>query len=182
MSTKLKYKNDASMMDASIKLLKEVDIQKALSKNDLNEFYKIAIEFIELGTIYCPDNIGDATQMLFNFGIDIFDYIDYIPPYCFFYTSLEYIEIPKHIKHIDEDAFSYCDITKITIPSNVETVGSFAFHDCDDLKLIKFEKGVKKIGDFAFNGTGGTIVIPESTNTSLHVFGGCTAKILREND
>ncbi|MDE7296744.1 MAG: leucine-rich repeat domain-containing protein, partial [Clostridia bacterium] len=58
--------------------------------------------------------------------------------------------IPDTVKEIASYAFNRCSLTEIVIPDSVTTIGICAFRDCSSVASITIGKGVKTIGDNAF--------------------------------
>jgi len=54
------------------------------------------------------------------------------------------------VTNIYENAFKDTAITSIVIPDSVTDIGESAFKNCDDLASVKFGKGLKRIGEYAF--------------------------------
>lgn len=72
----------------------------------------------------------------FDCGINIFEYIDFIPPRMFQECDFRTFDIPSTVKEIQMGAFNASDLESITIPESVVTIGSWTFDGCDKLKYI----------------------------------------------
>lgn len=72
----------------------------------------------------------------FDCNINIFEYIDFIPPRMFQECEFKSFDIPSTVKEIQMGAFNATDLESIIIPKSVVTIGSWAFDGCDKLKYI----------------------------------------------
>jgi len=71
-------------------------------------------------------------------------------------------------KIIGDSTFHKCNIKKMDIPSSVEEIETEAFVECQNLKNVKFNEGLKKIGACAFEGCfslGPDLRLPNSLET-----------------
>lgn len=77
------------------------------------------------------------TQLLYSIDINPLDYLEYIPYFFLYSTSLVAIKIPNNIKSINSYAFYDCrDFTSITIPDSVIDIGESAFSGYNKLQDI----------------------------------------------
>ena len=77
------------------------------------------------------------TQLLYSIDINPLDYLEYIPDFFLYSTSLVAIKIPNNIKSINSYAFYSCpDFTSIAIPDSVINIGEGAFSGCEKLQNI----------------------------------------------
>lgn len=77
------------------------------------------------------------TQLLYSIDVNPFDYLEYIPDFFLYSTSLVAIKIPNNIKSINRYAFYDCpDFTSITIPDSVIAIGESAFSGYNKLQDI----------------------------------------------
>lgn len=137
-----------------------IDFLKAykdlLKENNLKEVYRYTI-----GMGVLP---GLLTQFLLTQGIEIFNYLDKIPNFCFICSSLDRISIPKNIVKIGTSAFKETQLTEITIPGNIKIINNYAFKECYNLKKVIIEEGVRRIYGDAFSeiGSNSEIYLPNS--------------------
>ena len=106
-----------------------------------------------------PFYISTMTELLYASGTNIFNYLDYVPAYAFWESSLEVIEIPRHITKIETNAFAYCEhLHYITFEkgSRLDSVGTYAFKSCHHLieQEIRLPDSLTKIEGNAFDHTG----------------------------
>lgn len=135
--------------DDVIPLLKRNDIQKYLRQNNLDAIYSILNK--EHEDYDDKRIIGYFTMFLYSLGINIFDYLDYVPDYCFSFSCLSDIEIPDNVREIGEGSFSGTELIHITIPGRIKTIPYFCVSDMYSLESITLEDGVEIIGDMAFS-------------------------------
>lgn len=87
------------------------------------------------------------------------------------------INFPEGLEYIGEWIFVGSSLTgEIVIPSTVKEIGECAFRECKNLTSVKFENGIKKIGEESFNRTAiSEIVLPNSVETiGSSAFAGCS--------
>ena len=60
------------------------------------------------------------------------------------------IKIPKNVKRIGRVAFERKKLKKVMFNKKLKSVGESAFEDCVDLKIVKWNKGLKRIEKCAF--------------------------------
>ena len=60
------------------------------------------------------------------------------------------IKIPKNVKRIGRVAFERKKLKKVMFNKKLKSVGESAFEDCVDLKIVKWNKGLKRIEKYAF--------------------------------
>lgn len=98
------------------------------------------------------------TEILYASGTNIFNYLDYVPAFAFWESSLEEVEIPRHITKIETNAFAYCgNLYKVTFEkgSRLDSVGTYAFKSCHNLTgEIRLPDSLTKIEGNAFDYTG----------------------------
>lgn len=128
----------------------EPDVIDYLKEGNLRDLYNIINE---------PYEISLITQLLYESGIDIFNYLDYVPSYAFWESSIEEIEIPRHITEIEGNSFSYCDdLKKVTFEdgSKLNSIGAFAFKSCHSLggQEFKLPDSLIRLEGCAFDKTG----------------------------
>lgn len=119
-----------------------------LKENNLNEFYT----YLSHALLH-PSNTGLLTQLLIESGIDIFNYLDYVPVFCFFNTSIKEFEVPINIKHIKYKAFAESMLERIIFPENCELldIGNEAFKGSELTGIIELPKSVRYVESSAFN-------------------------------
>lgn len=127
----------------------EPDVIDCLKKGNLRDLYDVMKR---------PYETSIMTQLLYESGIDIFNYLDYVPSYAFWESSIEEIEIPKHIIKIEGNSFSYCDdLKKVTFEdgSKLNSIGAFAFKSCHSLggQEFKLPDSLKELEGCAFDKT-----------------------------
>ena len=127
----------------------EPDIIDCLKTENLRDLYEIMNE---------PYKISVMTQLLYDSGIDIFTYLDYVPAFAFWESSIEEVEIPKHIFEIENNAFAYSDhLKKVTFEegSCLDAVGTYAFKSCHNLanEIIVLPDSLTKLEGCAFDHT-----------------------------
>ena len=136
-----------------LKFLSREDVQDALAWNDMQEFYRLAVDVNKQGDLSIRD-IGELTSILMQAGIDPLLGMTEIPT-CFLYhqKDIKSFSIPTRITKINGDAFTYTDLESITIPSSVGEIGRGAFTDCKNLKTVELPTGVELYGDaFSLSG------------------------------
>lgn len=74
-------------------------------------------------------------------------------------TSLDYVNIPNTVKEIKNSAFSGCNYLKeISLPIGLEIIGDNAFESCYYIKSIELPSSVIRIGNDAFSQAGLSII------------------------
>lgn len=68
--------------------------------------------------------------------------------------EIKNLVIPNGVTQISDRAFLGCGITSVVIPDSVTDIGNFAFHRCRNLESATIGKGVKNIGERAFDSIG----------------------------
>lgn len=94
------------------------------------------------------------TELIVECGADPLEYLDNIPAYFAFNTSLyKELKIPDHIKSIGEYAFLNAGLIRVYTGHNIESIGEGAFASNYSLKELYLDnKGtLKKIGRGAFS-------------------------------
>ena len=126
------------------------ELKTFLLKPDIQELFKKN----EFGTLYRkfpPDFVSDFTQLMASLDIDPLNYLEYIPKSFLAFTSIEHLDIPKHITRISDYAFRNChELTDIIIPNQVKRIGNWAFSNCQKLTSITIPNSVTSIGNYAF--------------------------------
>ena len=135
--------------DISDYIKSEPDVIDCLKEGKLRDLYDV---------MKSPYEISLMTQLLYESGIDIFNYLNYVPSYAFWESPIEEIEIPKHIIEIKGNSFSYCDdLKKVTFEdgSKLNSIGAFAFKSCHSLggQEFKLPDSLKKLEGCAFDKT-----------------------------
>lgn len=111
--------------------------KELLQKRTLMDFYNKCNIDVDSKKIEV-ENIGRFTDYFLQRGIDVFKYLrDYIPKYCFFFTTTKNIVIPNYIKRIKYATFYGGMVEKIYIPESIESISAKAFQNCGDLKEIE---------------------------------------------
>lgn len=112
----------------------------------IHNLYQEAVAYTDVTSVF--KTLRDA-------GIDILNYIDFIPSdYATMDSDITRISLPKHITHIGDSAFRDCRNLSCVDLSNVKVVGTSAFADCDNLTVVKFPKTLEHIAGWAFAGSG----------------------------
>lgn len=123
--------------------------KKFLVKNDLLGMYRYLNKRFSADDI----NIGNITAFLLENNIDIWRYIDIVPPYAFNNCDvLTKIEIPEGITRIGKGAFSYSNVVSVEIPNTVTNIESFAFMGCENMRSLFIPESVIDIGKDCFMG------------------------------
>ena len=155
-----------------------IKYQDYLKKDDFDGFYK-ALHF-DTGVL--PSGVGKVTEFILNADIDPLFYIDNIPDYYLYGSTITSIHIPDRIKSIGGFAFYECaGLTSIAIPNSVTSIGYDAFHNCTSLTSVTIGNSVTSIGFDAFRDCSSltSITIPASvTSIGGGAFWGCSG--LRE--
>lgn len=119
--------------------------------------------------IYYPEAIEDK-------AFTLPETVTTLGQYCFHYTELETVTLPKNLKRIEQRAFYgarnlssitlpstleymgdglfyYCEnLTDIVVPDSVTYLGSYAFSDCENLKSIHLGSGLESLSYNLFSG------------------------------
>ena len=81
-------------------------------------------------------------------------------------VNLQSVELPSTIRAIDEAAFYSCinlDLNPCILPDSLLTIGDKAFFGCKKISEVVLPHGLRKIGEWVFNGTMlKSINLPES--------------------
>lgn len=128
-------------MNSNVKQIIEDNLD-LINENDFNKLYqKVSIDYR-----------GELSYVLLTSGIDFLSYMNYVPAYAFFISTVKKINIPENIKSIEAYAFYGCTgLTSITIPDNVTSIGGSAFWNCTGLKSVTIPSSVKSIDWQAFS-------------------------------
>ena len=71
-------------------------------------------------------------------------------------VNLQSIELPSTLRAIDEVAFYSCinlDLNPCILPDSLQTIGDKAFFGCKKISEVVLPHGLRKNGEWAFNGT-----------------------------
>ena len=60
---------------------------------------------------------------------------------------------PDRLVKIDQNAFENSGIKSFVAPASLREIGVAAFADCDELKEVKLNEGIQKIGVLCFSAT-----------------------------
>lgn len=121
--------------------------KKFLVKNDLIGTYRYLDRNYSANEI----NVGNMTAFLLENNIDIWRYLDIVPPFAFSYCDvLDKVEIPEGITQIGKGAFAYSKIQSVEIPDTVTNIGTSAFVGCDNLRSFHIPESVVDIGSDCF--------------------------------
>ena len=82
--------------------------------------------------VYCPETIKSIEEN------------------AFYAAGLQYIYLPEGLNTIAEHAFQSSNLLAINIPSSCLKIGANAFCSCFHLKSVFISRGVRQIGDSAF--------------------------------
>lgn len=99
-------------------------------------------------------------------------------------SNLTSVVIPNGVKTIGNYAFAYCyyynygmptGLSTVVLPDSVTSIGDYAFEGCWALTSVTFGKGLREIGDHAFDACGFlSIVLPTGIETlGQGVFNNC---------
>ena len=85
-----------------------------------------------------PHDASACYKMIFDAGIDILDYINFIPENMFLdRIDLVNFVLPEHITDISSYAFYGCDnLQSITLPKSLISIHESAFSRCPKLKSV----------------------------------------------
>ena len=150
------------------------------------------------GGIGSSSSDDEPFKGMFRFGrVEIKEGIRWIGQKAFYGTGMKSITFPSTLTDIYKDAFRDCkDLTYVTLPSGLRYLHSSAFSGCQSLTNVSFNSrlqeigdrafincnlstvtipgNVKRIGEFAFDGTLKSVVIPGSvTDFKTDVFSHC---------
>ena len=77
-------------------------------------------------------------------------------------TKIKEVNMPR-LKSIGERAFDSCyDLTSVLLPEGVEEIPGSCFENCHNLSVVTLPSTLKKIGEYAFSGSGITSIdLPE---------------------
>ena len=77
-------------------------------------------------------------------------------------TKIKEVNMPR-LKSIGESAFASCyDLTSVLLPEGVEEIPGRCFENCHNLSVVTLPSTLKKIGEYAFSGSGITSIdLPE---------------------
>ena len=142
---KIKGKFELSMSIREM-LTEDNKAKKMLANNDLGRLYDYVLD--QFNDPYTHE-VGNFTHFLFHIGVDIFDYLDYIPSCCFSDLTLEYFNIPDNVRKLGYAAFYDCATPKLVVPGRIKTISYTAF-ETSYINEIILEEGVEKIDDLAF--------------------------------
>ena len=95
--------------------------------------------------------------------------INKLGSYCFAYTDIENISIPKKVTEIPANAFMRCkSLINVTLPEGLELLDATCFAWCEKLTTINLPDSLQSIKTYVFNGCALTEVkIPASVKTIL---------------
>lgn len=153
-------------------------LQEAINKKDFASIY--------LGLYELPSNseyiTSTFTELMLDLGINPLDYLDYVPAYYLYESTITEITIPKHIKRISDNAFDGSDLKHVVFEdgSNLESIEGEAFNLCHDLSIIDLPDSVLRIYSGAFRDCDRLkkIYIPSSVEyIGSGVFQGCSKNI-----
>ena len=70
-------------------------------------------------------------------------------------TKIKELDLPEGMTKIDYHAFAFSYyLEKVTLPDSIEEIDRAAFDTCRNLKEINVPAGLKRVGEYAFYGTG----------------------------
>ena len=113
-------------------------ITKNIDVIDANDFSYLYYELYKDVISYrIPDGVvGEFTAMLIDSGIDFFNYINYVPEYCFCNTEFTAHVLPDHFDRIANSAFLGSDLEEITCSKHLEKIEAYAFQRCPFLHRV----------------------------------------------
>lgn len=144
-------------MDEERKLLKEFfdrsDIRNMLrEKNIYDVYYQFAITYGE-------DTVNMLTDAFCDMHIDILNYCEWIPSYCYYYwsdfdTSFRYFHLPDRITQIGYRSFCGSRIGSLmcTTDSKLTELAGGCFMKCQQLQEVYLPRSVIHIDDKCFYG------------------------------
>ncbi len=124
---------------------------KSETEADYLKIYQSLINALET-CAYGDCIVGELTEVFFRKGIHPERYLEELPPYFLYGSTLHEYTVPSHIKSIGE--YSFCgalNLEKIQFPSNLQSIDGGAFESCYGLKKLDIPSSVTKISDFAFS-------------------------------
>lgn len=97
-----------------------------------------AIFVTKLKYYLSPHDASTCYKMIFDAGIDILDYINFIPKNMFLdRKDLVTFIIPDHITKIEAGAFYGCDsLQSITLPKSLTSINESSFSRCPNLIAV----------------------------------------------
>ena len=126
--------------------LNQEDIQEALASYNFKYIYE-QLDKLSNQWEYIPK----FTELMLSVGYNPLDYMDYVPDFFLYDSSIKEFTIPNHIARIDVAAFKGCiNLTNITIPDKVTSIGTSAFYECSNLVNITIPDKVTSIGSYTF--------------------------------
>lgn len=136
--------------------------KELILENNYTELYK------KLDSYKYRENTGIVTSLLFKTGINPLDYMSEIPPYMFYNSGINTIDIPPNITKIEYDAFYRCtSLTSITIPESVTSIGAGAFDGCASLKILNIPSNLNNFNVETFPPALSAIQLPATVNLIL---------------
>ena len=160
------------MSDKLKEFLNQEDIQEALASYNFKYIYE-QLDKLSNQWEYIPK----FTELMLSVGYNPLDYMDYVPGFFLYGSSIKEFTIPNHIKSIDVAAFKGCiNLTNITIPDKVTSILKYAFSGCSSLISVTIPNSVTSIKWNAFSGCSSltSIAIPEGvTSIDVAAFKGC---------
>ena len=112
-------------LDGFIEFLKKDSLLlDYLKYGEIEKFFK------RLELYAAPYGTSGIIQILYESGIDVLNYLDYIPEGAFYARKIEDVFIvPDHIKSIIDQAFQNSSLTKLVLSKNsqLESIGGLAF-------------------------------------------------------
>ena len=111
---KYKKRPDQYDLDGFIDFLKKDSLLfDYLKQGEIEKFFK------RLALYAAPYGTSGVIQVLYESGIDVLNYLDYIPEGAFYSRKIEDIfTVPNHIKVIGERAFQFSSLTKLDLSKN----------------------------------------------------------------
>ena len=160
------------MSDKLKEFLNQEDIQEALASYNFKYIYE-QLDKLSNQWEYIPK----FTELMLSVGYNPLDYMDYVPSYFLYDSSIKEFTIPNHIARIGVAAFKGCiNLTNITIPDKVTSILKYAFSGCSSLISVTIPNSVTSIKWNAFSGCSSltSIAIPEGvTSIDVAAFKGC---------
>ena len=126
------------MLDTNVKQFIEQNIDK-IDNNDWDWIYNKGLNQLRLKTGN-PYIRGYFSKTLEESGINILDYLDYVPNSYMIGASITYYAIPNNIKSIKAYAFIACSYLKsIILPKSIVYIEEDIFNGCSALEDIIYE-------------------------------------------